>query len=219
MDVFLAWVRMSNAAIRRRVPLVCVCLIVLCASVLWLLGLIDFARSIPDRIEDTQTPTDAIVILTGGSERIETGLALLNENKALKAFVSGVDPSVTIEKILELSGHPGTNIVTRIESGHSARDTAGNASESSLWIKQNGYQSLRLVTSSYHMPRSLLEFERALPDTRIIPHPVFSDRVRPQRWWVSPGTVSLIIGEYNKYLLSSIRAYAYAGFDPVVSEE
>lgn len=215
----LAPVRMTSAILFRRGMLSCVCLIALSLVALWLSGLLRFAWSIPDQIADSQTPTDAIVILTGGSERIATGLALLNENKARKAFVSGVDPSVTIEKLLEVSGHSSTPIVARIESGYSARDTAGNASESAQWIKQNGYRSLRLVTSSYHMPRSLLEFECALPDVRIIPHPVFSDRVRPKRWWDSPGTVSLIIGEYNKYLLTSIRAYACSGVDTTASHE
>lgn len=194
-------------------------LVVLGVTLVWLLGLIRFAWSIPDSIADSQTPTDAIVILTGGSERIETGLALLIENKAHKAFVSGVAPSVTIEKILALSGNSSKNIRSRIESGYSALDTAGNASETAHWIKQHGYRSLRLVTSSYHMPRSLLEFKRALPDVRIIPHPVFSDRVRPKRWWDSPGTVILIMGEYNKYLLSSIRAFVSAGFAPIDSDQ
>ena len=36
-----------------------------------------------------------------------------------------------------------------------------------------GYQSLRLVTASYHMPRSIQEFHHHMPQVRIVPHAVF----------------------------------------------
>jgi len=66
------------------------------------------------------------------------------------------------------------------------------------------------VTADYHMPRSLLEFRRAMPDVEILVHPVFPDQVHRSIWWRSPGTASLLIGEYNKYLLALARA-AVAG--------
>ena len=65
-----------------------------------------------------------------------------------------------------------------------------------------GYRSLRLVTSGYHLPRSLLEFRHAMPDVTLIPHPVFSESVKQERWWAWPGTANLIVGEFNKYLLA-----------------
>jgi len=60
------------------------------------------------------------------------------------------------------------------------------------------------------MPRSLLEFRRAMPDVEILVHPVFPDQVRRGSWWRSPGTASLLIGEYDKYLLALAR-FAIAG--------
>ena len=72
-------------------------------------------------------------------------------------------------------------------------------------MRQEGFNSLRLVTASYHMPRSLLEFSRVMPEVRIIPHPVFPERVKQERWWASPGTASLIVAEYQKYLLALAR--------------
>ena len=77
-------------------------------------------------------------------------------------------------------------------------------------MRQEGFHSLRLVTASYHMPRSLLEFSRAMPEVHIIPHPVFPERVKQERWWAWPGTASLIVAEYQKYLL----ALAAAGVRP-----
>ena len=55
------------------------------------------------------------------------------------------------------------------------------------------------------MPRSLFEFSFVMPNVRIIEHPVFPDKVKRERWWVWPGTASLLISEYNKFLLAWIR--------------
>jgi hypothetical protein len=34
---------------------------------------------------------------------------------------------------------------------------------------------------------------------------VFPDRVRRESWWRSPGTASLLINEYDKYLVALLR--------------
>ncbi len=49
------------------------------------------------------------------------------------------------------------------------------------------FHSLRLVTANYHMPRSLLEFARAMPDIEIVPHPVFPEISRGPHWWAAAG--------------------------------
>ncbi|HYN38826.1 MAG TPA: YdcF family protein, partial [Rhodospirillales bacterium] len=141
---------------------------------------------------------------TGGSERLNTGLRLLAENKAKRVFVSGVHPAVDVERLAQLGGRPDDDLQQRIEAGHGARDTHGNAEETAAWIRQRGYRSLRLVTGSYHMPRSLLEFREAMPEARVVPHPVFPDRVKQASWWLRPGTAALIVGEYNKFLFACI---------------
>jgi uncharacterized SAM-binding protein YcdF (DUF218 family) len=84
--------------------------------------------------------------------------------------------------------------------GHEADDTFGNAQETALWIRGQGFHSLRLVTAWYHMRRSLLEFDRAMPDIDIVAHPVFPDQVKQERWWAWRGTAVLLVNEYVKYL-------------------
>ena len=49
---------------------------------LWGIGLFRFADEIPDRVVDSETGTDAIVVLTGGSQRLNTGLDLLSRDLA-----------------------------------------------------------------------------------------------------------------------------------------
>ncbi len=176
----------------------------------WGVGLILFAEDIPAGVADTTTPTDAIVVLTGGSQRVSTGLELLSENKAKKLFISGVHEGVEISRLLEMAGTSETPLHRRVETGYGAQDTAGNATETEEWMRKNGFRSLRLVTASYHMPRSLFEFRHAMPDTTIVPHPVFPDHVKQDRWWLWPGTAWLIVGEYNKFLVAWIKHQAAA---------
>lgn len=199
-------VQMTSRSFRRRrsTVLPAVILGAFVVSTAWASGLMRFAAAIPSAVADPGTRTDAIVVLTGGSERLATGVSLLSRGLAQRVFVSGVHPDVDARAMLNAAGGAGPELIDRIEAGHGARDTAGNASETAAWIRGHGYRSLRLVTASYHMPRSLLEFRHVLPDAVVIPHPVFPENVKQRSWWFQPGTAALIISEYNKYLLTSL---------------
>ena len=51
----------------------------------------------------------------------------------------------------------------------------------------------------------MLEFRQAMPDMRIVSNPVFPDHVKQDEWWVWPGTATLFISEYNKFLMAWVR--------------
>jgi uncharacterized SAM-binding protein YcdF (DUF218 family) len=172
---------------------------------LWAGGLVWFVHSFATPIAEPAAATDAIVVLTGGSLRLESGLELLREGKGHMLFVSGVNQQVELADLLPIAGAHPDWITCCVVLGHEADNTLGNARETALWMGRHGYRSLRLVTAWYHMPRSLLEFERALPGTDIIPHPVFPEVVKHEGWWESPGTAALLIGEYGKYLAALFR--------------
>ena len=164
-----------------------------------------FASIAGNMTVDPTEHTDAIVVLTGGSERLTTGLDLLARDRADKLFVSGVYRGVEVAELLVLSRNAPAELECCIVLGYSADDTVGNASETATWMRQEGFGSLRLVTSNYHMPRSLLEFREALPDVEIRPHPVSSATVHLDSWWMWPGTAQLIFVEYNKFLVAYLR--------------
>ena len=170
---------------------------------LWVAGLIWFAT--PPSAEDRSAPTDAIVVLTGGRLRLQSGIELLREGKGRKLFVSGVNQRVDLDELLRISGNAADWAACCTALGHDAEDTLGNARETARWARQQGLRSLRLVTAWYHMPRSLLEFDRAMPEIEIIPHPVFPDQVRQERWWAWRGTAAPLVSEYGKYLGAVLR--------------
>ena len=73
--------------------------------------------------------------------------------------------------------------------------------------REQDLRSLRLVTAAYHMPRSLLEFRHAMPEIEIVPHPVFPENFKQRDWWRWPGSASLIVREYSKYLVARLRGW------------
>ena len=165
---------------------------------LWLAGLLWFAT--PPAADTRASPTDAIVVLTGGSLRLRSGIDLLREGKGRKLFVSGVNQQVDLEDLLGISGSMPDWALCCVTLGHEADNTLGNAQETARWIRSQGFHSLRLVTAWYHMPRSLLEFDRALPEIDIVAHPVFPDQVKQEHWWAQRGTALLLVSEYVKYI-------------------
>ena len=171
-----------------------------CAG-LWLGGLLWFVHSGMSRGDDQARATDAIVVLTGGRLRLETGIALFGGGRARKLFISGVNHHVDREALTRVFEPVASRAQCCIVLGHDADNTRGNARETASWMRQERFSSLRLVTSWYHMPRSLLEFHRAMPNVEIVASPVFAkaepgeDRVAA---WA--GAAGLTIGEYHKFL-------------------
>jgi uncharacterized SAM-binding protein YcdF (DUF218 family) len=173
------------------------------ACLLWLAGLAWFAT--PPAAESQAASTDAIVVLTGGSLRLQSGFELLREGKGRKLFVSGVNQQVDLDDLAHVSGNAAEWVSCCVALGHEADNTLGNAHETARWIRSQGFRSLRLVTAWYHMPRSLLEFDRAMPEIYIVAHPVFPEQVKRQHWWTWRGTAALLTSEYVKYLVALSR--------------
>lgn len=171
----------------------------------WFCGFLWFVATLPDRVDDDVSRTDAIIVLTGGSERLATGLTLLEEGRAGKLFISGVHRGVDVADILKLARGRQPELADAIQLGYAADDTVGNAAETAAWMRAHHLTSLRLVTGAYHMPRSLTEFRHAMPQVAIVPHPVFPDTVKSHEWWRWPGTAALLATEYSKYLAAEIR--------------
>lgn len=170
--------------------------------IFWAAGLVIFVNLIPRNVPVDTSGAGAIVVLTGGSGRVEEGLKLFEEARAPLMLISGIGEGVRPEEVL---GHYAQD--SRITLGYRAHDTVGNAREAAQWLHQHRIRKFLLVTAAYHMPRSLLEFKQELPDVTAIPWPVLSERVRLDAWWYSPGTALLLIGEYHKTIGSQLREW------------
>ena len=175
---------------------------------IWTIGFILFliAVSVVKPSEpDLDIQTDVIIVLTGGQNRINTGLDLLNDGKAGYLFISGVNDQVKIEELVRMWNPTVEFIPCCIFLGHAAHDTKGNAAEASEFVRRESLDSVRLVTSNYHLPRAWLEFSHALPRRHIIAHPITPTSVDDD----SKHFLQLAFGEYNKTILTWIRLYLY----------
>jgi uncharacterized SAM-binding protein YcdF (DUF218 family) len=191
--------------IRRAKCVVCLGVLFLLISA-WLIGFLAFINEIPREVQNDVYVADAVVVLTGGSKRLEAGFELLQRGRASVMFISGVSKEVKLRELFFIESGYEQKFLDRIEAGYGAKNTSENAKETASWVSRHGYRSLYLVTASYHMPRSLKEFDRRMSDIEIIPYPVFPDSVRLAGWWRWPGTTALLVGEYVKALTS---AFAY----------
>lgn len=181
----------------------CIAALLLC---LWML--VSFIRFTADvvTIGQPQDPrADAIVVLTGGQERIETAVQLLQQGRAKRLLISGVYPATTARQLRLRTEAERELFSCCIDLDKKALNTIGNASEAAIWAKANGYASLVLVTSAYHMPRAQMELNAVMPDLVVIPYPVFAGDLNLERWYAEPRTLRLLLREFVKYTLARLR--------------
>lgn len=173
-------------------------LILAISAFLWGAGLTAFTISVYSiKPLKPSMPTDAIIVLTGGNYRVETGLTLWKENLAEQLFVTGVYKSVTRSDLLAERKDASAMPLCCFTLGYEATTTKGNAKEAKVWIEENDIKSIRLVTSTYHMQRALMEFNDQLDDDiAIYPHPVEIPDYTPESrmFWY------LALLEYHKIL-------------------
>ncbi len=143
-------------------------LILLSLFSLWLYGVFDFYK-VTQSISAAKSPVDGLVILTGGNDRIKTGLDHIVALKAKRVLISGVSKVVKIAafECHQLQGY--THIIERIDIGYGAVNTFSNALEAAIWVRKHQFNSIGLVTSRFHLPRSLWLFKEAMPEIGIVP--------------------------------------------------
>ena len=166
----------------------------------WLGGFVWFINRIQRPVEPPPH-ADGIVVLTGGAERVETALRLLQQGRADRLLVSGAGGGVELTALARLAGVDAAPLANRVTLGHTATTTRGNAAETAAWVRSNGVHSLIVVTAYYHMPRALTELQRALPGIELYRWPVLlpNQAGSPPP---HPVNVRLLAEEYSKFLLS-----------------
>jgi len=161
---------------------------------LWALGFAVFVVGLPGPA--TFSETDAIIVLTGGENRIERGITVLEAGQAQRMLVSGVNRTVRPIELAEETGAPEALFDCCIDLGQEAVDTRSNGEEGARWVRENQFTSVRLVTTDWHMPRARFELLRELDDGVAL----LSDAVPSD-----PSFMQLFL-EYNKYLLRRLSA-------------
>lgn len=189
---------------RRGVSLILLC-IFLCGG-LAIGGFLRFVEEVsaletPERIAEAQ----AIVVLTGGAQRIDHAISLLNQGIGARLLISGVNPHTTGAQLKRLTSGSDALFECCVDIGHDAIDTIGNANETARWIAEHGFSKVLIVTNNYHIPRSMLELRRVDPVTEFIAYPVTLADLKTENWLTRPEVMRTMIGEYGKYAWAQLR--------------
>lgn len=166
--------------------------------VVWLAGLFAYVETLDAARPPFAPQADGIVVLTGGAERIGDGIRLLEEKRARRLFISGVNIQVSAEQLRRAWPGHEASFECCIDLDFRARNTIENAQESAEWVRKHGFRSVILVTASYHMPRAKLEFAAAMPGVGIEPYPVVTGALRIEDWWREPILIRLFATEFTK---------------------
>jgi len=178
--------------------------LIVTAIALFIGGFLVFYHHVATITPPTDPKADAIVVLTGGYQRIDQAVELLASGAGKRLLISGVNPATTGNHIKLLTRGSDDLFACCVDIGHDAMDTTGNATETARWIRERAFKSIILVTNNYHMPRSLAELERTDHGTRFIPYPVPTD-LSPSEIIRNPLLIRTLAAEYVKFLLVKSR--------------
>ncbi|MFZ1815074.1 MAG: YdcF family protein [Rhizobiaceae bacterium] len=179
-------------------------ILVVCAT---LSGFFQFYRSIQgDSAAIPAMKADGIVVLTGGADRVSSAVELLRKGYGKRLLISGANPKSSLTAIRRSVGGENDLYTCCVDIDQAATDTYGNAEETSKWVSRNGFDSLIVVTSNYHMPRSLVEMQRSMPSTQFVPYPVDYQPLAGKGWISDPISLKIVASEYLKYLAALVRS-------------
>jgi uncharacterized SAM-binding protein YcdF (DUF218 family) len=167
-------------------------------ALIYLLGFIFFALTLGKPAPADSENTEAAVVLTGGSGRIEHAIEVLRDHRASRLLVSGADPSVTKADLARRIEGSRRLLACCVDLGSESVDTRSNAEEAGRWLARHNFQSVRLITSDWHMRRARFEFHKVLGGK----YRIVTDAVRTE-----PSFLTLF-GEYNKYVLRRLAVWA-----------
>lgn len=167
-------------------------------------GFVLFARMVAHYTPVPAPRADAIVVLTGGELRLVAGARLLAEGRGARLLISGVNRHTSGDDLKRISGLSDRLFACCVDFDFAER-TTDNADETKAWATARRFTKLIIVTSSYHMPRSLAELSRVMPEVTLLPHPVVSNRLHTRRWWTDAYTARVLLAEYVKFIPSAAR--------------
>lgn len=168
-------------------------------------GFVLFAGAVMREISTVPPRADGIVVLTGGETRIEAGARLLAGGLGERLLISGVNPAVKMEDVRRIAQLSDDTFACCVDLGYEALNTFGNADETRDWVMKRHYDSLIVVTSTYHMPRSLTELAIALPGVELIPYGVRPPNFPSSAWWLHYRATRVMLSEYLKFIPAAAR--------------
>ena len=161
------------------------------------IGFIKFYLSIKNYKSEENTNIQGIAVLTGGKGRIAEGIKIFRENPGSYLLISGVDKSIEIEEIMPLDFLKNP----RVFIDKNSETTLDNAKEIIEWSYKNKIKNISIITSDYHMPRSMLVLFKKGKELSFYANPVPSSIYFKKHLFRDFKLLQFLLEEYFKYLL------------------
>lgn len=171
-------------------------------------GFVRFAEDVSTlKPADSLDQADAIVVLTGGTKRITKAVSLFEQGIGKKLFISGVNPDISDRELQRVSGASKEMFQCCISLGRNAKNTIGNGKEIAEWAREMGYKKLVVVTSNYHMIRSLYELKAVSEGVNFLPYPVMTTDLTNTSWIDNSDIMRALINEFAKLNYAYFRDF------------
>ena len=171
-------------------------IVVFFSFIVWIFLLYNLSKDdYLQKSEKLSTQSSLIVVLTGGKGRIEKGIEFLKEGKGKFLLISGVFQKEKVKNKYLFDNNINLKSCC-IFFEEKAKNTLQNAFEVSNWIKENklNIESIKLITSYYHIPRSYIIFKEFFPNKELIIVPVSRFSFDKELFF----HIKLIVSEYFK---------------------
>ena len=179
--------------------------VVTTSIIIYFVGFIFFILKINNFNTPNPLPqADGMVVWTGkGGGRLEAGAHLLLKKKGERLLISGVNSEISLDKIKEIVAIPEKLSDCCLDLDYEAKNTIGNAYETTAWAKALGFKHVILVTSAYHMPRAEIEMGAATSQIKVTPFPVLNQT--EGKWYLDSNRLKRLLQEYTKLLISYLK--------------
>lgn len=173
--------------------------------IIYFVGFIFFIKKINNFNTPNPLPkADGIVVWTGkGGGRLEAGAHLLLKKKGERLLISGVNSEISLDEIKEIVAIPEKLSDCCLDLDYEAKNTIGNAYETTAWAKALGFKHVILVTSAYHMPRAEIEMGASTSQIKVTPFPVLNQT--EGKWYLDSNRLKRLLQEYTKLLISYLK--------------
>lgn len=161
-------------------------------------GLIIFFNKIQYDQVNFNYQTDGLAVLTGGKGRIGLGLELFNKHNNLRLIISGVDKKVSDKSIIPNDLKNKSSITIDKDS----KSTYQNAQIINKWASKYKLKNISIITSYYHMPRSLILIQSLSPTVNFYAFPVKKRISSKNSFRKNILYYFFLTEEYIKYLVS-----------------